>query len=282
MAERDQALKVVIKFKMGSNLGLVWPQRRHAPRLRQIFVMSLLGMAFFGRLQVARAENAPDSVASPSETPTEADYQRLIGQNPREPRFHEAYAGFLADVGGVQEALRQLQLTRQLEPANDRVAHSLGECDLQLGDIQGAFTNYRDAVILAPQDALYHFSLANLLFLFRKEVGPSEKDSIQEAMRHFAKASTLEPLNLEYARSYAETFYGLPQPMEADWKAAEKAWFHVLEIAPDKEFACINLARVSLKEGNKAAARQWLEKVHSPAYRPVREKISRQITQGNE
>lgn len=271
---------------MGLNYGLVWPQRRHAPRWRQIFVVSLGILAFLGSLREGRAESAAENLVkatpSPTETPSEADYQRLIGQNPREPQFHEAYAAFLADAGRLQEAQGEFQAARKLEPANSRVAHSLGECDLQMGDIQGAFTNYRDAVILEPKNALYHFSLANLLFLFRKQLGTSEKDSIQEAMRYFAKASTLEPLNLEYARSYAETFYGIPQSGKPDWSAAGKAWLHVLQIAPDKDFARINLARVSLKEGDQAAARQWLEKVHNPSYRTIRDKISRQITLGKE
>jgi tetratricopeptide (TPR) repeat protein len=217
---------------------------------------------------------APTFGAEISSTPapalTEADYQRLIVQNPKEAPLREAYAAFLSDQGRSEEAKQSLQAARRLDPKNARIAHSLGECDLQIGDIPGAVEAYQKAAALQPGEALYHFSLANVFFLFRREIGTDEKASMQEAMRQFSQATELDPLNEEYARAYAETFYGVP---DADWAAAEKAWEHYRQITPHKEFACLGLARICLKAGKKDEAREWLEKIHDSSYRTVKEKL---------
>jgi hypothetical protein len=52
---------------------------------------------------------------------------------------------------------------------------------------------------------------------------------------------------------YAETFYLLPKP---DWRVALAAWEKYHVITPQKEFALVNLARVHMKLGEKAAARE--------------------------
>jgi len=186
----------------------------------------------------------------------------------------EAYANFLADQNRGSEALKAFQETRRLQPENARAAHSMGETALEIGEIPDAFSAFQDATRLNPQSGLYHFSLANVCFLFRRQIGMEETAAIAEAMEQFSQACTVEPLNMDYARAYAETFYEIPHP---NWEEAEKAWKHLLEIAPDKSFAQLNLARVCLKVGKKAEARAWLGKIHDTAYQSVKEKISRQV-----
>ena len=79
----------------------------------------------------------------------------------------------------------------------------------------------------------------------------------------FSEAARLEPLSIEYARAYAETFYILGKP---DWQAALRAWQHVHDISPKKDFALFNLARVQMKLGNKVEARACLAQIQDPEF----------------
>jgi cytochrome c-type biogenesis protein CcmH/NrfG len=96
---------------------------------------------------------------------------------------------------------------------------------------------------------------------------------LQRALFEFREASRLAPMNLEYARAYAETFYGMPNP---DWEEAEIAWQHYLELSTDRNFAYLQLARVSLHRHNNAEALSFLDKVSDSAYSEVKEKLRKQ------
>ena len=80
-------------------------------------------------------------------------------------------------------------------------------------------------------------------------------------------------MDLEYVRAYAETFYVMPNP---DWKEAQVAWQHYLELSTDRNFAYLQLARVSLKQHKKAEALSFLDKISDPSYSEVKEKVRKQ------
>ena len=75
---------------------------------------------------------------------------------------------------------------------------------------------------------------------------------------------------MEYARGYAETFYGVPDP---DWSEAEAAWKHVLSLSPQADFANLQLARVSLKLGHKEEARRFLDQIHDTRHDGLKQKL---------
>ena len=114
-----------------------------------------------------------------------------------------------------------------------------------------------------------------MLFLFRHEL-TDEARAIEKALTHFAEAARLAPLDVEYARAYAETFYGVPK---ADWRAAAEAWEHVREISPNPDFALVNLARVHLRMGQHGAAAGFVERIQSPEFERVKAKIKSQIAE---
>src|SRR5947207_3368383 len=92
-------------------------------------------------------------------------------------------------------------------------------------------------------------------------------------LSQFREASRLAPTDLEYARAYAETFYGMPNP---DWKEAQVAWQHYLKLSTNRNFAYLQLARVSLKRHNKAEALSFLNKISDSLYSEVKEKLRKQ------
>ena len=88
------------------------------------------------------------------------------------------------------------------------------------------------------------------------------------------EAARLQPLNPDYARAYAETFYTVPDP---DWRAALQAWQHFYEISPGKDFALVNLTRVYMKLGNKSEARASLARVQGPEFDRLKARLKERI-----
>ncbi len=68
-------------------------------------------------------------------------------------------------------------------------------------------------------------------------------------------------------------FYGMPNP---DWKEAQVAWQHYLELSTNRNFAYLQLARVSLKRHKKAEALSFLDKVSDSSYSEIIEKLRKQ------
>src|SRR5207249_2288799 len=93
----------------------------------------------------------------------------------------------------------------------------------------------------------------------------------------FAAASRLAPLNAEYARAYAETFYSVSKP---DWNAALTAWQHFAEITPQKDFAQANLARIHIKLGQTDAARACLERIQGTDFQNLKAKLNERLETG--
>ena len=123
----------------------------------------------------------------------------------------------------------------------------------------------------------YHFDLGNVEFILRNDLTAAWKidsaELLKRALFQFREASRLAPTDLEYARAYAETFYGMPNP---DWKEAQAAWQHYLELSTNLNFAYLQLARVSLKQHNKAEALSFLNKISDSSFSEVKEKLRKQ------
>jgi len=65
----------------------------------------------------------------------------------------------------------------------------------------------------------------------------------------------------------------MPNP---DWKEAQVAWQHFFELSPNRNFAYLQLARVSLKQRKKAEALSFLNKISDSRYSEVKEKLRKQ------
>jgi tetratricopeptide (TPR) repeat protein len=144
--------------------------------------------------------------------------------------------------------------------------------------VPDAAEQFRLAIHSEAANPLYHFNLANVEFVLRRDLTVAWKidsaELLQRALFEFREASRLAPMNLEYARAYAETFYGMPNP---DWEEAQIAWQHYLELSTDRNFAYLQLARVSLKRHKKAEALSFLDKVSNLSYSEVKKKLRKQV-----
>src|SRR5262249_29131438 len=158
-------------------------------------------------------------------------------------------------------------------------ANSLGGAYLRMGRVPEAAEEFRLAVRFESDNPEYHLDLGNVEFLFRRDLTAAWKidsgELLQRSLFQFREASRLAPTNLEYAQAYAETFYGMPSP---DWKEAQAAWQHFLELSTNRNrnFAYLQLARVSLKQHKKAEALSFLDKISDPRFSSVKERVREQ------
>jgi len=87
-----------------------------------------------------------------------------------------------------------------------------------MGRTADSADQFARAIELAGENAAYHFNLANVEFMLRHDLSVAwrvdQPDLLRRALAEFREASRLSPRDMEYARAYAESFYGTP---DADW-----------------------------------------------------------------
>jgi Tfp pilus assembly protein PilF len=233
-------------------------------------------------IEIKAANEAAEALANPDVTArerlrVEQIYYQLIRDNPQSVPAQNALAAFLWKNGNPEAAVEHWRIAQGLEPANAETANSLGGAYLRMGLVREAAEQFLLAVRSESDNPDYHFDLGNVEFIFRNDLTAAWKidsaELLQRALFEFREASRLAPMNLEYARAYAETFYGMPNP---DWKAAQVAWEHFLELSTNRNFAYLQLARVSLKQHKKAEALSFLDKISDSSYSEVKEKVRKQ------
>ena len=204
-------------------------------------------------------------------------YYQLVRDHPQSAPAQNALAEFLWKNGKPEAAVEHWRTVQRLDPNNGEAASSLGGAYLRIGRVREAAEQFLLAVRSERNNPDYHFDLGNVEFLFRNDLTAAWKidsaELLQRALFQFREASRLAPTDLEYARAYAETFYGIPNP---DWKEAQVAWQHYLELSTNRTFAYLQLARVSLKQSKKAEALSFLDKISESSFSQVKEKLRKQ------
>ena len=232
--------------------------------------------------EIKAANEAAEALANPNVTARERArveqiYYQLARDNPQSVPAQNALAAFLWKNGKTEAAVEHWRTAQRLEPENGEAANSLGGAYLRMGRVPEAARQFLLAVRSESDNPDYHFDLGNVEFVLRGDLTAAWKidsaELLQRALFQFREASRLAPTDLEYARAYAETFYGMPNP---DWKEAQRAWQHYLEVSTNRNFAYLQLARVSLKRNKKAEALSFLDKISDSSYSEVKEKVRKQ------
>src|SRR5438094_2671882 len=235
-------------------------------------------------IEIKAAHKAAEALSNPNVTAkerlgVEQIYYQLVRDHPQSVPAQNALAAFLWKNGKPQAAVEHWRTAQRLEPKNGEAANSLGGAYLRIGRVREAAEQFLLAVRSESDNPDYHFDLGNVEFVLRRDLTAAWKidsaELLQRALFQFREASRLAPTNLEYARAYAETFYGMPNP---DWEQAQVAWQHYLELSTNRNrtFAYLQLARVSLKRHKKAEALSFLDKISDPSYSGVKEKVRKQ------
>ncbi len=189
-------------------------------------------------------------------------HEKILQEHPASASAHRDYAEFLSENGNLRAAIVHWRQAQKLDPGDAATANSLGGAYLRAGHAAESAEQFARAVELSSENPAYHFNLANVEYMLRHDLKTAWNVDTPELLHHaleeFRTASRLSPNDVEYARAYAETFYGMPDP---DWKAAEAAWKHVLALSSQGDFAYLQLARISLKRGDASGARRCLAKL---------------------
>ena len=234
------------------------------------------------RIEIKAAHKAEEALANPDVTAkerlrVEQMYYQLVRDHPQSAPAHNALGAFLWKNGNPEVAVEHWRTVQRLEPKNAEAANSLGGAYLRIGRVREAAEQFLLAVRSESNNPDYHFDLGNVEFMLRSDLTAAWKidsaELLQRALFQFREASRLAPNDLEYARAYAETFYGMPNP---DWSQAQVAWQHYLELSTNRNFAYLQLARVSLKQHNKAEALSFLDKISDASFSEVKEKLRKQ------
>jgi tetratricopeptide (TPR) repeat protein len=234
------------------------------------------------RIEIKAAHKAAEALANPNVTVkerlrVEQLYYQLVRDNPQSVPAQNAIAAFLWKNVKAEAAVERWRTAQRLEPENGEAANSLGGAYLRIGRVPEAARQFLLAVRSERDNPDYHFDLGNVEFILRGDLTAAWKidsaELLQRALFQFREASRLAPMDPEYARAYAETFYGIPNP---DWEQAQAAWQHYLELSTNRNFAYLQLARVSLKRRNKAEALSFLNKISDSSYSQVKEKLRKQ------
>ena len=206
-------------------------------------------------------------------------YAQLLAHYPEQPEVQKAAAIYYDEAGQHDPALLCWQHAAALDPHDAATADALGAEWLRLGRVPEAAAQFDRAVDIQPDVAAYHTDLANVLYLFRKELlsppaRPDEQSVLREALEHFRRAAELSPASLPLAQAYAETFYIFAHP---DWEQALAAWKAVLTLSgQNTDFANGHLARVSLRLRRPEDMETYLGRIHSPGFDGLKVKFRQQ------
>ena len=226
---------------------------------------------------------SPDRAAEADDARRRLDmlYRRLVARYPRESAVRKAAGDHYWREDHVSNAIIEWEAAQALDPTDADTSSALGGARLHEGLPRAACQEFQRAVAAQPRAARYHFELGNVLYVFRHQLTglpdlPDENAVIREALVQLREAQDLAGTNVEFARGYAETFYGVPDP---DWREALDAWEHVRVLtkeAPD--FALSHLARVSLRLNRPDDAERYLDMIHDPKFSGLQAKLRQQAS----
>ncbi len=223
------------------------------------------------------ASPASEHPLGPRNSQEQIEYEKFLQEHPGSVAGHVRYAEFLSAQGNLRAALVHWRAAQQIAPNDAAIANALGGICLRMGQAADSAAQFARAIGLESDNAAYHFNLGNLEFMLRHDLTAAWQMEtpavLRLALAQFREASRLSPNDIEYARAYAETFYGVPDP---DWAEAEAAWKHVLSLSPQGDFAYLQLARVSLKRGDAEGARQFLGKIVDTRHEDLKRKLRAQ------
>lgn len=205
------------------------------------------------------------------------DYAALVKKHPNDAAIRNARADWLWGMNDHDGALREWLAAEKIDPKNAAVLNHLAGTYLAMGEPRESLAFFLRASEAEPGNASTHFSAANVACVFRHDVGRTEDEAFTLALKHYAEAHRLAPLNAEYARGYAETFYMVGNP---DWQTAVQVWRDYLNLMPEKNFALLNLARVHINLGETEKARACLAQVTGTEYDRLKNRLTARIDAG--
>jgi tetratricopeptide (TPR) repeat protein len=189
-------------------------------------------------------------------------YRTFVQEHPSDARGHVAYGNFLMARVDELGAQAEWEKALVLDPQNPSMYNSLAGRYSESGPVNKSFTYFTKAIELSPKQGAYYHNFADVLFVRRKQAatfyGLTEQGVYARSIMLYSNALSLDPLNFNFARDMAQTYYSLkPLPFEQ----ALQAWTNAIKVArqeSDLHDSYVHLARVKMLAGRFNEARAQL------------------------
>jgi tetratricopeptide (TPR) repeat protein len=215
--------------------------------------------------------------------PVRKGYEDFLRRHPNHARARLAYGSFLYDIHEEEEALKQMEKSRELDAQNPAAWNNLANFYGHTGPIEKAFAYYEKAIELDPDEPVYLQNLATTTYLFRPDAMAryrlTEPQVFDRALDLYRKALKLDPTNFPLATDLAQSYYGI-KPLRTD--EALDAWHYALKVANDdieREGTYIHIARVEASSGRFDNARKHLDLVKHEMYAELKARVARSLEQ---
>jgi serine/threonine protein kinase/Tfp pilus assembly protein PilF len=181
-------------------------------------------------------------------TGAEKDFQHAIELNPNSAAAHHWYGAFLAKLGRQNEAQRELQKARELDPLSLLISTSVGWEYYASGQLDRAIEQLKKTLEI---DQAYGPARRLL------EVCYEQKGMFKEAVAEWQKTFTLAN-NPELAAAIGDDFAA------SGYKAVLQDWLEGLQELSKREYVSpYEVAGVYARLGNREQAFSWLEKAYA-------------------
>ena len=199
------------------------------------------------------------------------DYEQFLREHQKMPEGYISYSMLLGNplVDERERAKALLLKANAMDPDSPIVKNQLGKYLAEDGKPLDAVNYFLAAIQLAPNEALYHFQLGQLLGAARDDFLKSGEWAVAQVdgamMEAFAEAVRLEPDSLPYAYRQAEAYYDLQIP---PWDEALVTWGALsarVETEVERQMMRLHQVNILLYQGRLDAADALLEsEVESP------------------
>jgi tetratricopeptide (TPR) repeat protein len=200
-------------------------------------------------------------------------FEQFLVRYPDHDQAMNVYGTFLDEIGDGDKAVEWWERAIEFSRQNPQLLNNLANYYGHNGRAIDAIRLYEEALILDPDEPVYHFNLGNMYYLFRKETneihGWDLDKTFEKSLNHFKQARDLSPGNPSYAISYAETYYGVKfLSQKFDWNDAESAWLQCLHLnsRPDyKDSIRVHLVRINSYRASPCAPWSGMARLNPPA-----------------
>ncbi|HBR94858.1 MAG TPA: hypothetical protein DEA90_11910 [Opitutae bacterium] len=208
-------------------------------------------------------------------------YRSYLIEQPEDVSAYILYGKLLRRVQEYEQAFKAFLKADELDPEIAVVKQQIGNHLAEEGKGKAALTFYLRAVELAPETAVYHYTLGQLIDDFREEFIQEKiftQDALErEMLKAFRKAAQMEPDNFDYQLRLGEAYYQLSSP---DWRTALLHWKQVRKQTSTRlqgEILDLHSARVLGKLGRTQEANKLLEQVLNPALQKSKQQVLDEI-----
>ena len=155
-------------------------------------------------VEIKAAHKAEEALANPNVTAkerlrVEQIYYQLVRDHPKSVSAQNALAAFLWKNGKPEAAVEHWRTAQRLDPENGEAANSLGGAYLRMGRVPEAAEQFLLAVRSERNNPGYHYDLANVEFVLRRDLAVAWKIDPAELMRRalleYREASRLASRN---------------------------------------------------------------------------------------